>query len=90
MRWPPPRPTFPQGIPNACPQTRRTMWGIWVEEVTVIHPPSIWAVEVAVVVAENEVAAAQAARLVKVAYNEYPFVLDVQKAMEAGPARQSR
>ena len=40
--------------------------------------------EVAVVVAENEVAAAQAARLVKVAYNEYPFVLDVQKAMEPG------
>lgn len=38
--------------------------------------------EVAVVVAENEVAAAQAARLVKVDYDEYPFVLDVQKAME--------
>ena len=38
--------------------------------------------EVAVVVAENEVAAAQAARLVKVEYEEYPFVLDVQKAME--------
>ena len=40
--------------------------------------------EVAVVVAENEVAAAQAARLVKVEYEEYPFVLDVQKAMEPG------
>ena len=38
--------------------------------------------EVAVVVAENEVAAAQAARLVKVEYEEYPFVLDVQKAMD--------
>ena len=38
--------------------------------------------DVAVVVAENEVAAAQAARLVKVTYEEYPFVLDVQKAME--------
>ena len=38
--------------------------------------------EVAVVVAEDEVAAAQAARLVKVDYDEYPFVLDVQKAME--------
>ena len=38
--------------------------------------------DVAVVVAENEVAAAQAARLIKVTYEEYPFVLDVQKAME--------
>ena len=40
--------------------------------------------EVAVVVAEDEVAAAQAARLVKVDYDEYPFVLDVQTAMEPG------
>lgn len=40
--------------------------------------------EVAVVVAEDEVAAAQAARLVKVTYEEYPFVLDAQKAMEEG------
>ena len=40
--------------------------------------------EVAVVVAEDEVAAARAARLVKVDYDEYPFVLDVQKAMESG------
>ena len=40
--------------------------------------------EVAVVVAEDEVAAAQAARLVKVSYEEYPFVLDPQKAMEPG------
>ena len=38
--------------------------------------------DVAVVVAENEVAASQAARLVKVTYEELPFVLDVQKAME--------
>ena len=40
--------------------------------------------DVAVVVAENEVAASQAARLVKVTYEELPFVLDVQKAMEPG------
>ena len=40
--------------------------------------------DVAVVIAEDEVAAAQAARLVKVRYEEYPFVLDVQKAMEPG------
>ena len=40
--------------------------------------------DVAVVVAENEVAAARAARLVKVTYEELPFVLDVQKAMEPG------
>ena len=38
--------------------------------------------EVAVVVAEDEVAAARGARLVKVEYEEFPFVLDVQKAME--------
>lgn len=38
--------------------------------------------DVAVVVAENEVAAAQAARLVKVEYEQYPFVLDVQDAMK--------
>ncbi len=38
--------------------------------------------DVAVVVAEDEVAAAQAARLVKVEYDGLPFVLDVQKAME--------
>ena len=34
--------------------------------------------DVAAVVAENEVAAAQAARAVKVEYEELPFVLDVQ------------
>ena len=43
--------------------------------------------EVAVVVAEDEVAAAQAARLVKVEYEEFPFVLDVQKAMEPDAPR---
>ena len=40
--------------------------------------------DVAAVVAENEVAAAQAARLVKVEYETLPFVLDAQKAMEPG------
>ena len=40
--------------------------------------------DVAAVVAENEVAAAQAARLIKIEYEELPFVLDVQKAMEDG------
>lgn len=38
--------------------------------------------DVAAVVAENEVAAAQALRLIKVEYDPLPFVLDVQKAME--------
>lgn len=38
--------------------------------------------DVAAVLAENEVAAAQAVRAIKVEYEEYPFVLDVQKAME--------
>ena len=40
--------------------------------------------DIAAVVAEDEVAAAQALRLMKVEYEEYPFVLDVQKAMEDG------
>lgn len=40
--------------------------------------------DVAAVVAENEVAAAQAARKVKVEYETLPFVLDPQKAMEEG------
>ena len=40
--------------------------------------------DVAAVVAENEVAAAQAARLVRVDYEELPFVLDVQEAMQDG------
>ena len=38
--------------------------------------------DVAVVIAENEVAAAQAVRALKVEYVDLPFVLDVQKAME--------
>ncbi len=40
--------------------------------------------DIAAVVAEDEVAAAQALRVIKVEYEEYPFVLDVQKAMEDG------
>ena len=40
--------------------------------------------EVAAVIAEDEVAAAQAVRALKVEYEELPFVLDVQKAMEDG------
>lgn len=43
--------------------------------------------DVAVVVAEDEVAAAQGARLVKVEYEELPFVLDVQEAMQDGMAQ---
>ncbi len=38
--------------------------------------------DVAVVIAQDEVAAVRAARLVKVTYEEYPFVLDVQEAMK--------
>ncbi|AFQ43818.1 xanthine dehydrogenase subunit XdhA [Desulfosporosinus meridiei] len=38
--------------------------------------------EVAAVIAANDIAAAQAVRKVKVDYEEYPFVLDVQEAME--------
>ena len=40
--------------------------------------------DVAAVVAENEVAAAQAARLVKIEYDEQPFVLDPIEAMRDG------
>ncbi len=40
--------------------------------------------EVAVVIAEDEVSAAQAVRALKVEYDELPFVLDAQKAMEDG------
>ena len=40
--------------------------------------------DVAVVVAENEVAAAQAVRAVKVSYEEYPVLLDVFDAMKEG------
>ena len=40
--------------------------------------------DVAAVVAENEVACAQAARLVKVEYDELPFILDPIEAMQEG------
>ena len=40
--------------------------------------------DIAAVVAEDEVAAAQALRAIKVEYEEYPFVLDVQEAMKDG------
>ncbi len=43
-----------------------------------------WGDDIAAVVAENEVAAEQALRLIKVQYEEYPFVLDVQEAMKDG------
>ncbi len=38
--------------------------------------------DIAAVVAENEVAASQALKAIKVEYEEYPFVLDVQEAMK--------
>ena len=40
--------------------------------------------DIAAVVAEDEVAAAKALRLITVEYEEYPFVLDVQEAMKDG------
>ena len=40
--------------------------------------------DVAVVIAEDEVAAAQGVRALKVEYEELPFVLDVQEAMKDG------
>ena len=40
--------------------------------------------DVAAVVAENEVAAAQAVRAIKVSYEEYPVMLDVFDAMKEG------
>ena len=40
--------------------------------------------DVAVVIAEDEVAAAQGIRALKVEYEEYPFVLDPQEAMKDG------
>ena len=40
--------------------------------------------EIAVVIAENEVAAMQGVRALKVEYEELPFVLDAQEAMEDG------
>ena len=38
--------------------------------------------DIGAVVAEDEVAAAQALRAIKVEYEEYPFVMDVQDAMK--------
>ena len=46
--------------------------------------PLYYGDDVAVVLAENELAAKQALRLIRVEYEEYPFVLDQQKAMEPG------
>ena len=43
-----------------------------------------WGDDVAVVIAENEVAAAQGVRALKVEYEELPFVLDAQEAMKPG------
>ena len=40
--------------------------------------------DIGAVVAEDEVSAAQAIRAIKVEYEEYPFVLDVQEAMKEG------
>ncbi len=40
--------------------------------------------DVAAVIAENEIAAKQAIAALKVEYEEYPFVLDVQEAMADG------
>ena len=40
--------------------------------------------DIAAVVAEDEVSAAQALRAIKVEYEEYPFVLDVLEAMKEG------
>ncbi|WP_312442735.1 xanthine dehydrogenase subunit XdhA [Lacrimispora sp.] len=40
--------------------------------------------DVAAVIAENEIAAKQAIKALKVEYEEYPFVLDVQEAMAEG------
>ena len=40
--------------------------------------------DIAAVVAEDEVAAAQALRLIHVEYEEYPFELDVQKKWDRG------
>lgn len=40
--------------------------------------------DVVAIVAENEIAASRAARLVKISYEEYPFVLDPIEAMQDG------
>ncbi|MBQ0097543.1 MAG: xanthine dehydrogenase molybdenum-binding subunit XdhA [Oscillospiraceae bacterium] len=46
--------------------------------------PRFYGDDIAVVIAENEVAAAQAVRKIKVEYEEYPVVLDVKEAMKDG------
>ena len=46
--------------------------------------PRFYGDDIAVVIAENEVAAAQAVRKIKVEYEEYPVVLDVEEAMKDG------
>lgn len=43
--------------------------------------------DIGAVVAEDEIAAAKALRAVRVEYEEYPFVLDVQEAMRDGAPR---
>ncbi len=43
-----------------------------------------WGDDVAVVIAESELAAVQGVRALKVEYEELPFVLDVQEAMQPG------
>ncbi len=43
-----------------------------------------WGDDIAVVIAENEVAASQGLRALTVEYEELPFVLDVQEAMKPG------
>ena len=43
-----------------------------------------WGDDVAVVIAENEVAANQGVRALKVEYDELPFVLDAEEAMKDG------
>ena len=46
--------------------------------------------DVVVVIAENEVAAMQGVRALQVEYEELPFVLDVQKAMEPDAPSSTR
>ena len=46
--------------------------------------------DVCAVIAEDEVAAMQAVRAIEVEYEELPFVLDVQKAMEPGARSEER
>lgn len=46
--------------------------------------PLFYGDDIAVVIAENEVSATQAVRKIKVEYEEYPVVLDVEEAMKDG------